>query len=146
MIRWAAVLTVLLTVAEITLAPTPALAIGPPLIPPGDPPPGAVAPPDPTEQKTACGIGTVSPGSQLGVRPGADVMLNYTGAWRFSRGAGQKIAVIDTGVAPNPRLHALQPGGDYVSSSDGLVDCDAHGTLVAGLIAAAPSAEHAVLD
>jgi membrane-anchored mycosin MYCP len=139
MIRCAAVLTVVLSVAGIALTPATALAIEPPLVPPGDPPPGAVAPPDPTEQKAACGVGTVSPDSQLGLRPSADAMLNYTGAWKFSRGAGQKVAVIDTGVAPNPRLHALEPGGDYVSSSDGLVDCDAHGTLVAGLIAAAPS-------
>lgn len=36
-------------------------------------------------------------------------------------------------------MRDLQPGGDYVSSSDGLSDCDAHGTLVAGIIAAAPS-------
>jgi membrane-anchored mycosin MYCP len=33
----------------------------------------------------------------------------------------------------------LEAGGDYVSNSDGLQDCDAHGTLVAGIIAAAPS-------
>ena len=42
-----------------------------------------------------------------------------------------------------PRLPALEAGGDYVSSSDGLVDCDAHGTLVAGLIAAAPAPDDA---
>ncbi|WP_235010200.1 type VII secretion-associated serine protease mycosin [Mycobacterium sp. 3519A] len=66
-------------------------------------------------------------------------MLDFTAAWRFSRGAGQRVAVIDTGVAPDLRLPALVPGGDYVSTSDGLSDCDVHGTLVAGLIAAAPS-------
>jgi membrane-anchored mycosin MYCP len=33
----------------------------------------------------------------------------------------------------------LEGGGDYVSNSDGLQDCDAHGTLVAGIIAAAPA-------
>jgi membrane-anchored mycosin MYCP len=77
----------------------------------------------------------VFPGSRFQLQTGADAMLNYAGAWQFSRGAGQKIAVIDTGVAPNPRLPGLEGGGDYVSSSDGLVDCDAHGTLVAGLIA-----------
>ena len=66
-------------------------------------------------------------------------MLEYRAAWRFSRGAGQKVAVIDTGVNRHPRLRALEPGGDYVSNSDGLQDCDAHGTLVAGIIAAAPS-------
>jgi membrane-anchored mycosin MYCP len=35
----------------------------------------------------------------------------------------------------------LEAGGDYVSNTDGLQDCDAHGTLVAGIIAAAPSAD-----
>ena len=65
--------------------------------------------------------------------------MNLTDAWRFSRGAGQRVAVIDTGVTPHPRLPRLRGGGDYVSTGDGLTDCDAHGTLVAGIIAAAPS-------
>jgi membrane-anchored mycosin MYCP len=141
--RSASVLAVALFIAGMALAPAPAPAVEPPQVPPGPPPTGPVAPPDPTDQKTACGIGTVFPGSQLGLRPSADTMLNYSGAWRFSRGAGQKVAVIDTGVSRNPRLHALEAGGDYVSTSDGLVDCDAHGTLVAGLIAAAPSPDDA---
>ncbi len=46
------------------------------------------------------------------------------------------VAVIDTGVTAHPRLSGLGPGGDYVSAGDGLFDCDAHGTMVAGLIAA----------
>ncbi|ORW74110.1 type VII secretion-associated serine protease mycosin [Mycobacterium saskatchewanense] len=132
-----------MSAAAALLAPATALAVEPPAVPPGDPPIGPVAPPEPTEQRTACGIGTVFPGSRFQQRPAADTMLNYSAAWAFSRGAGQKVAVIDTGVAPNPRLRALEPGGDYVSSSDGLVDCDAHGTLVAGLIAAAPDPDDA---
>jgi membrane-anchored mycosin MYCP len=139
--RWAAVQAVVLLIACAALAPAPARAIGPPTVAPGPPPRGPVAPLGPTEQKAACGVGAVVPGSQFRTQPSADAMLNYTGAWRFSRGAGQKVAVIDTGVSPNPRLRALEPGGDYVSSSDGLVDCDVHGTLVAGLIAAAPSSD-----
>ena len=141
--RWVAVLAVMLFIAGTALAPAPALAIEPPLVPPGPPPTGSVGPLNPTEQKAACGVGAVFPGSQFRLQPSADAMLNYTGAWKFSRGAGQKVAVIDTGVSPNPRLPALESGGDYVSSSDGLVDCDAHGTLVAGLIAAAPSPDDA---
>jgi membrane-anchored mycosin MYCP len=143
MMRWAATLAVILFVASPVLAAAPAQAIDPPPIPPGPPPAGPVAPLGPTEQKAACGVTAVLPGSQFQLRPSAAVMLNYTAAWRFSTGAGQKVAVIDTGVAPNPRLRTLQPGGDYVSTSDGLVDCDAHGTLVAGLIAAAPSPDDA---
>ena len=137
MIRWAAVLIVVLS-SRNDLAGTRTghrAAAGTP----GGPAPGAVAPPDPTEQKTACGIGTVFPGSQVRHRPSADTCSTTPALGSFRAEPGQKVAVIDTGVAPNPRLHALEPGGDYVSSSDGLVDCDAHGTLVAGLIAAAPS-------
>jgi len=137
--RWGHVAAASLFVGAITLWPAPAAAIGPPSVPPGPPPTGPVAPLVPTEQKTVCAQATTLPGTELARRPAGDVMLDYSAAWKFSRGAGQKVAVIDTGVAPNPRLHALQPGGDYVSSSDGLVDCDAHGTLVAGIIAAAPS-------
>lgn len=54
-------------------------------------------------------------------------------------GRGQLIAVIDTGVAPHPRLDGrLIGGGDYLADGDGLEDCDGHGTAVAGLIAATP--------
>jgi len=143
MMRWASLLAVMLFVACMGMAPDPAQAIEPPLVAPGPPPVGPVAPPGPTEQKAVCGVGTVFPGSQFKQQAIADAMLDYTSAWQFSRGAGQKVAVIDTGVAPNPRLPILQAGGDYVSSSDGLVDCDAHGTMVAGLIAGSPSADDA---
>ncbi|WP_442791276.1 type VII secretion-associated serine protease mycosin [Mycobacterium sp. Aquia_216] len=136
-------MALMLSVESTLVMPASALAVEPPAVPPGSPPIGPVAPPEPTEQRTACGLGTVFPGSRFQQRPAADTMLNFSAAWAFSRGAGQKVAVIDTGVAPNPRLRALEPGGDYVSTSDGLVDCDAHGTLVAGLIAAAPSPDDA---
>ena len=46
--------------------------------------------------------------------------------------------MIDTGVRPGPRLPNVDPGGDFVESTDGLSDCDGHGTLVAGLIAGQP--------
>ncbi|WP_307789501.1 type VII secretion-associated serine protease mycosin [Mycolicibacterium baixiangningiae] len=137
--HWARMAAVCLFVGGIVAWPAPAAAIGPPIIAPGPPPTGPVAPMDPTEQKTVCAQATTLPGTQFQRRPAGDMMLDYSAAWRFSRGAGQKVAVIDTGVSPNPRLLALEPGGDYVSSSDGLADCDAHGTLVAGIIAAAPS-------
>ena len=41
-------------------------------------------------------------------------MLNLHEAWQFGRGAGVKVAVIDTGVTPHPRFPHLIPGGDYV--------------------------------
>ncbi|MEU4342692.1 type VII secretion-associated serine protease mycosin [Nocardia sp. NPDC023852] len=101
------------------------------------PPPGnPAAPPDKTERaaNTPC-VGTGS-GGDGPTTPAAQLSLGLEHAWQFSRGAGQLVAVIDTGVVRHPRLPGLISGGDYVSSSDGTEDCDAHGTLVAGLIAA----------
>ena len=135
--RWVRLLAATLWLAAITIPP--ASAVPPPVVPPGPPPAGPVGPPDPTERKSACGIGGVVPQTDFRMQPSADSLLDITGAWQFSRGAGQKVAVIDTGVNRHPRLPALVGGGDYVSGTDGLEDCDAHGTLVAGIIAAAPS-------
>ncbi|WP_155903421.1 type VII secretion-associated serine protease mycosin [Mycolicibacterium sp. CBMA 226] len=135
--RWVAVLAVLFAV--VVSDPALARAIDPPVVAPGPPPSGAGGPPETTEQKSPCGTATVLPGTDFQIRPSADTMLDYSSAWQFSRGAGQKVAVIDTGVSRHPRLPALQAGGDFVSNSDGLVDCDAHGTLVAGIIAASPA-------
>ena len=133
---------VLLVVATGFLVPPAAGAIAPPVVEPGPPPAGPVGPLQPTELKSICGIPTgVLPATDFAKATSADAMLDYRSAWRFSTGAGQKVAVIDTGVSRHPRLHSLEAGGDYVSNSDGRQDCDAHGTLVAGIIAAAPSAD-----
>lgn len=64
--------------------------------------------------------------------------LDLPSMWRLTRGAGQRVAVIDTGVQPHPRLPTVIAGGDYVSNGDGRQDCDGHGTVVAGIIAAGP--------
>ncbi len=139
--RYTALALVALWIAAV--AAPPVWAVLPPVVVPGPPPTGPVAPPEPTEQKSACGLGAVFPQTDFTVQPSAEAMLGFTDAWRFSRGAGQKVAVIDTGVNRHPRLHALEGGGDYVSTTDGLQDCDAHGTLVAGIIGAAPSPDDA---
>ncbi|MEV6431560.1 type VII secretion-associated serine protease mycosin [Nocardia sp. NPDC051463] len=69
--------------------------------------------------------------------PTAQRSLDLNRAWQFSRGEGQLIAVIDTGVARHPRLPGLDAAGDFVANTgDGTEDCDGHGTFVAGLIAA----------
>ncbi len=67
---------------------------------------------------------------------------------RLATGAGVKVAVIDTGVARNPQLDQLVPGADFVTPDDPqpFLDCDVHGTVVAGIIAGtqvgiAPDAE-----
>jgi membrane-anchored mycosin MYCP len=61
--------------------------------------------------------------------------------WRLTRGAGQTVAVIDTGVSRHRLLPHLIPGGDYVSTGDGTADCDGHGTVVAGIIGGSPDSD-----
>ncbi|NKY30248.1 type VII secretion-associated serine protease mycosin [Nocardia gamkensis] len=100
--------------------------------PPGEP----AAPPDKTERASNTPCVSTGSGGNGPSTPEAQRSLDLEHAWRFSKGAGQLVAVIDTGVARHPRLPGLIAGGDYVSNSDGTEDCDAHGTLVAGLIAA----------
>ncbi|TCN57293.1 membrane-anchored mycosin MYCP [Rhodococcus sp. SMB37] len=102
------------------------------LLPAGDEP----AAPEPAEQRNLCTRGrTVADDPQ---RPLAQRIMDFERVWPLTRGAGQVVAVIDTGVNRHPRLPRVTPGGDYVATDDGTVDCDAHGTLVAGLIAAQP--------
>lgn len=138
--RLAALAGVVVTVVAAGLGAPPAGAVTPPVVEPGPPPSGPVGPPQPTELKAICGIPTGAlPGTDFRKQASAEAMLEYRRAWRFSRGAGQKVAVIDTGVSRHPRLRSLEGGGDYVSNTDGLVDCDAHGTAVAGIIAATPA-------
>jgi membrane-anchored mycosin MYCP len=91
------------------------------------------------KQNSYCTEVGVLPGSDFRLQPKYMDMLNLQEAWQFGRGAGQKVAVIDTGVTPHPRFPHLIPGGDYIMSGDGLSDCDAHGTIVASMIGAAPA-------
>ncbi|MGW4843031.1 type VII secretion-associated serine protease mycosin [Nocardia brasiliensis] len=121
-------------------AGSPAGAVEPPQVVIGVPPPdGAPGPEEPTKQNMGClAVGTL-PGSDPTRPPLADLTLGLDQARALSRGAGVTVAVIDTGVYAHPRLPGLRGGGDYVvAGGDGLADCDAHGTLVAGIIAAAP--------
>ncbi|MBB2771016.1 MULTISPECIES: type VII secretion-associated serine protease mycosin [Mycolicibacterium] len=131
----AATLTGLL-VAAVPLATAPEVsAVTPPAVddaflPAAAPP----APPQRTEQRAECS------GAERDRDPPADArqldMLNLQSVWPLTRGAGQTVAVIDTGVARHRLLPRLMPGGDYVSTGDGTDDCDGHGTLVAGIVAA----------
>ncbi len=68
--------------------------------------------------------------------------LDLPQVWSLTRGSGQRVAVIDTGVSPHPRLPRASAGGDYVFTGDGRQDCDGHGTAVAGIIAAAADPGH----
>ncbi len=103
------------------------------------PPPGAPGPVAPMEKDGECSATGVISGTDFKAVPPSQQTLDPSAAWRFSRGDGQLVAVLDTGVRPGPRLPGVQPGGDYVESTDGLTDCDGRGTAVAGLIAGQPS-------
>ncbi|GAA1098145.1 type VII secretion-associated serine protease mycosin [Tsukamurella spumae] len=131
-------------IRAVTVAAVAALAM--PVVPASaDPPPadgaprGPVAPLAPTVQRTQCNTLRTQAGTDYGRADHAARALRFDQAWRFTRGEGQKVAVIDTGVTPHPRLGEVIAGGDYVSSGDGRDDCDAHGTAVAGIIAARPA-------
>ena len=102
------------------------------------PRPAVPAPPRPTVQREVCTAMTADSGP--GHKPLAD--LDLPRVWQLTRGAGQRVAVIDTGVSRHRRLPDVVPGGDYVSTGDGTQDCDAHGTLVAGIIASTTSSDH----
>lgn len=135
----ATVAALLLTSGALAGLP-PAYAVSPPTVDPAAvPPDGPPGPPAPMKQNSYCTEVGVLPGSDFRLQPKYMDMLNLQEAWQFGRGAGQKVAVIDTGVTPHPRFPHLIPGGDYIMSGDGLSDCDAHGTIVASMIGAAPA-------
>jgi membrane-anchored mycosin MYCP len=99
------------------------------------PKPGLPAPPWPTVQREVCATITADSGTGRNRLPD---LVDLPRVWQLTRGAGQRIAIIDTGVSRHRRLPEVVPAGDYVSTGDGTQDCDAHGTLVAGIIAGAP--------
>ncbi|MGH3886352.1 MAG: type VII secretion-associated serine protease mycosin [Pseudonocardiaceae bacterium] len=93
----------------------------------------------PVEQQAACQQPPAGSGRNVEAEPTAQQRLRIRQAQQFATGRGQRVAVIDSGVQPHPRLAGrLIDGGDYIDNRSGLFDCDGHGTAVAGLIAAAP--------
>lgn len=74
--------------------------------------------------------------------PWAQRELDYPSAWPLGhRGSGVSVAVIDTGVAAHTLLPRLTSIGDDVRPPSALpIDCDGHGTVVAGIIGASPDA------
>lgn len=131
--------SILAFVAAVALLGGPGVASGAiplPIEPSMLPEDAAPAPPQATEQRTLCI--PAAPGGEGPDIPLAQRDLAFDAVWPLTTGIGQRIAVIDTGVNAHPRLPNVEAGGDYVGMSDGTEDCDAHGTVVAGLIGAQP--------
>ncbi|PJK22220.1 type VII secretion-associated serine protease mycosin [Mycobacterium goodii] len=129
----AAVITVAVVALPVALT-APAAAVTPPTVDDAYlPPAGPPAPPHPTDQRQPC--------FDTPARQDFDESDSNTATlgsvWELTRGRGQVIAVIDTGVARHRLLPRLVGGGDYVSNGDGTADCDGHGTIVAGIIGGA---------
>lgn len=97
--------------------------------------PGQVGPAVPVSSCVGAGAGQLS----IEATPPAQQRLQIDRAHQLATGRGQTVAVIDSGVEPHPRLAGrLEDGGDYVLGDTALQDCEGHGTVVAGIIAAAP--------
>ncbi|GED97217.1 putative protease [Gordonia crocea] len=118
---------------SVLVGAAPVMAVRPPAI--ASAPPGDAAPPGRAEQRTTCAVPVPTDRPTVAARDAA-ALLDIDRVHRIATGRGQRVAVIDTGVTPHPRLPRIVDGGDFVTGSSGLTDCDAHGTLVAGLIAA----------
>lgn len=102
---------------------------------------GAVTPGGQYTLKQAC---ITSSGSQaIKDVPNGQTWLRMDEAHQYATGAGQIVAVIDTGVNPHNAFgtgatNRLLPEQDYLNNvnSVGQQDCDGHGTEVAGIIGA----------
>ncbi|MBI2699720.1 MULTISPECIES: type VII secretion-associated serine protease mycosin [Mycobacterium] len=118
----------------------PAAALAFPIVDPvALPPDGPPTPEQDMRQNGTCAFFGAMPGFDPAAVPPSQAMLNLPEAWKTSRGRGVVVAVIDSGVTPGPRLPNLTAGGDYIDPpAGGLVDCDGHGSAVAGLIAGQP--------
>ena len=136
-LRCGAVALVILLTGPASVLPQ-ALAIEPPSVDPAlVPTDGTPGPEQPMRQSNICARPVAAADPDVTLPAPGFAMLNTRAAWQYSTGNGVAVAVIDTGVTPSRRLPVI-PGGDYVMGGDGLTDCDAHGTIVASLINAAP--------
>lgn len=135
---WIRAGTSVVVVAGLGMAMPAALAAqGPAIDTSAVPPDGPPGPEQPMRQSNLCARTVAAAKPNVAEPAPGFSMLDIPRAWQYSTGHGVTVAVIDTGVNPNPRLRVVA-GGDYITGGDGLSDCDAHGTIVASVIAAAP--------
>ncbi|HEY2575895.1 MAG TPA: S8 family serine peptidase [Streptosporangiaceae bacterium] len=97
--------------------------------------------PTPTTSPANTGCAGTSAAVSTAV-PWAQQQLRQSSVWDLTEGAGQTVAVLDSGVsATAPALaSAVLPGLDVATGKPASTDCAGHGTFVAGLIAARPTA------
>jgi len=136
-VGYAAVASAMLCAGSFAGAPA-AFALTEPVFDPARdiaPPDGVPAPPIPMKQDSVCVVSSVLENSQFASIP-VNTVFQVPRLNELAVGRGQTVAVIDSGVNPNVRLANLIGGGDYIMGGDGLNDCDHHGTLIAGIIAA----------
>lgn len=102
-----------------------------------------VAVPLPASAQPACAIPLPATSHDIALQ--ADVGDRLRKVHSLADGHGVKVAVIDTGVEPVPRLGQIIDGGDLLAEgSTALADCDAHGTVVAGIIRAVDTGDGVV--
>lgn len=140
MIRQLGALTAAAALLVVCSPPPAASALTQPVVDPAAlPEPGPPTPGTDLRFSGECAFFGAMPGFDPAAVPPSQAMLNLPEAWKTSRGRGVAVAVIDSGVSPQPRLPNLTGGGDYIDpSANGLTDCDGHGTAVAGLIGGQP--------
>lgn len=103
-----------LTLVALSANVPAAQAIPPPSVDPAMVPADARPGPDqPMRRSNSCSTPiTVRNPDVAQLAPGFN-LVNISKAWQYSTGNGVPVAVIDTGVSPNPRLPVV-PGGDYI--------------------------------
>jgi membrane-anchored mycosin MYCP len=101
------------------------------------------APAAPVHAADPCGDGGAKPAEPIKDVPWQQKWLSPERVWPFATGAGQTVAVIDTGVdgTHDQMQGQVLPGFDVVEQhpDNRNVDCVGHGTAVASLIAAKAS-------
>lgn len=89
--------------ALLAVSGAPAVAVAPPQVDPqATPPAGSAGPVEPMAQRSDCTATGVLPGTEPGAVTASQASLGLPEAWQHSRGDGQLVAVLDTGVTPGP--------------------------------------------